>query len=136
MNSVTSKKSSNVYKSCPKRILVVKLKISTNLQKLPKMCWQFGENNCFHGLWKVAQSVINRPIWSHWRWTTVNNSQKIWNVLTLMHCNEKMVFYVQTLGPIFQTLTLGPIFQTLKVFLALHFLRLDSWCCWLSASFW
>ena len=33
---------------------------------MPNMCWQFGQNNCCHWLWKVAQSVINRPIWSHW----------------------------------------------------------------------
>ena len=65
-SSVTSKKSPNVYKSCPKRVLLVKWKILTNLQKLPKMYWQFGQNNCYHWLWKVAQSVINRPIWSHW----------------------------------------------------------------------
>ena len=61
--SVTSKKSPNVYKSCPKRISLEKLK--TNLHKLPKMCWQLGQNNCCHGLWKVAQKVINHPIWSH-----------------------------------------------------------------------
>ena len=30
------------------------------------MCWQFGQNNCCHGLLKVAHSVINCPIWSHW----------------------------------------------------------------------
>ena len=26
----------------------------------------FGQNNCCHRLWKIAQSAINRPIWSHW----------------------------------------------------------------------
>ena len=64
--SVTSKKSPNVYKSCSKIILLVKWKIWTILQNLPKMCWHFGQINCCHGLWKVAQSVINHPIWSHW----------------------------------------------------------------------
>ena len=34
--SVTSKKSPNVYKSCPKMISLEKLKILTPLQKLPK----------------------------------------------------------------------------------------------------
>ena len=34
--SVTSKKSPNVYKSCPKMILTEKLHILTPLQKLPK----------------------------------------------------------------------------------------------------
>ena len=33
--SVTSKKSPNVYNSCPKMILLQKLKILTSLQKLP-----------------------------------------------------------------------------------------------------
>ena len=58
--SVTGKKSPNVYKSCPKMILLEKWKILTPLQ-----CGQFGQNNCCHWLWKVAQSAINRPIWSH-----------------------------------------------------------------------
>ena len=26
---------------------------------------QFGQNNWYHKLWKVAQNAINRPIWSH-----------------------------------------------------------------------
>ena len=34
--SVTSKKSPNVYKSCPKLISLERLKILTYLQKLPK----------------------------------------------------------------------------------------------------
>ena len=29
-------------------------------------CGQLGQNNYCHRLWKVAQSAINRPIWSHW----------------------------------------------------------------------
>ena len=37
MTSATSKKLPNVYKSCPKMILLEKLKILTPLQKLPKM---------------------------------------------------------------------------------------------------
>ena len=36
MGQVTSKKLPNVYKSCPKMISLVKLKILTPLQKLPK----------------------------------------------------------------------------------------------------
>ena len=39
-------------------------KISTTLQKLTKM-WALGQNNCCHRLWKVAQSSIYCPIWSH-----------------------------------------------------------------------
>ena len=63
--SVTSKKSPNVCKSCPKRISLVKWKILTPLQKLPKMCWWLGQPNYCPGLWKVAQIIKNRPIWSH-----------------------------------------------------------------------
>ena len=64
--SAAGKKSPNVYKSCPKRILLVKWKILTLLQKLPKMCWWFGQNTCCPGLWKVDKSIKNCPFWSHW----------------------------------------------------------------------
>ena len=37
-----------------------KWKILTHSQK----CGQFGQNNCCHLLWKVAQSAINSTIWS------------------------------------------------------------------------
>ena len=40
---MTSEKSPNVYKSCPKRILLVKLKILTNLQKLTKCVGNLGK---------------------------------------------------------------------------------------------
>ena len=40
--SVISKKSPNVYKSCPKMISLVKLKILTPLQKLPKNVGELG----------------------------------------------------------------------------------------------
>ena len=59
--SVTRKKLPKVYKSCPKRTSLVKWKISTPLQKWPKMCWQFGQNNFFPGLWKVVQSLNKSP---------------------------------------------------------------------------
>ena len=36
--------------------------------KIAYNCGQFGQNNCCHMLWKVAQSAKNLPIWSHcWR---------------------------------------------------------------------
>ena len=60
MSSVTIKKSPNVSKNCPKMISKEKLKILTPLQKLPKNVRDFGKLI-------VAQSPINRPIWSHWR---------------------------------------------------------------------
>ena len=59
---MTSKKSPNVYKSCPKMTSLQKLKILTPLQKLLKN----GQIDCCQRLWKVTQSPINRPIWSHW----------------------------------------------------------------------
>ena len=34
--------------------------------KISYKYWPFGHNNYYHSLWKVAQSAINRPIWSHW----------------------------------------------------------------------
>ena len=42
-HSVTSKKFPSVYKSCPKTILLEKLKILTPLQKLPKNVWHLGK---------------------------------------------------------------------------------------------
>ena len=44
VDSVTSKKSPNVYKSCTKIIYT---------------CGQLGQNDCCHRRWKVAQSPIN-----------------------------------------------------------------------------
>ena len=55
----------NVYKSCPKNISLVKFTILSPLQKLPKNVRYLGKINCYQRLWKVAQSPINRPIWSH-----------------------------------------------------------------------
>ena len=37
---------------------------------------RFGQNNYCHWLWKVDQTAINRPIWSHWRWTACAQSYK------------------------------------------------------------
>ena len=47
-----------------------KLKILTLLQKLPKN-W-FGQTYCCCRLWKVSQSSINHPIWSHWLYVHYN----------------------------------------------------------------
>ena len=41
--SVTSKKSTNVYKSCPKIISLEKFMILTPLQKLPMNVWDLGK---------------------------------------------------------------------------------------------
>ena len=55
-SSVTSKKSPNIYNSCPKMISLVKLKILTALQKLPKKERDLGKlivAKCFKKLPKV-----------------------------------------------------------------------------------
>ena len=41
--SVTSKKSRNVYKSCPKMISLEKIKKLTPVPKLPKNVWDLGK---------------------------------------------------------------------------------------------
>ena len=43
-----------------------KLNILTPLQKLPKNVGDLGKLIVAIGFDKVAQSPINRPIWSHW----------------------------------------------------------------------
>ena len=43
-----------------------KNEIFWHLYKNCQKMGQFGQNNCCHSLWKVAQTAINRPIWSHW----------------------------------------------------------------------
>ena len=65
-SSVTRKKSPNFYKSCLKMISLEKLKILTPLQKLPKNVGDLGQWIVAKGFKKVAQSPINRQIWSHW----------------------------------------------------------------------
>ena len=46
-------------------ISLEKLKILTPLQKLPKNIRDLGKLIVANGFEKVAQSPINRPIWSH-----------------------------------------------------------------------
>ena len=66
LHSVTSKKSPHVCKCCPKFILVQKWYILTPLQKLLKNAGDLGKLIvAYVRLRKVAQSPINRPIWSH-----------------------------------------------------------------------
>ena len=57
-------------------ISLKKLKILTSLQKLPKNVWDLGKINGCQRLWKVAQSTINRQIWSQWPCGTHIN---LWN---------------------------------------------------------
>ena len=65
-SSVTSKKSPNVYKKLPKDDFTSKMKDFDNFTKIVKKCGKFGQNKCCQRLWKVSQSAINCPIWSHW----------------------------------------------------------------------
>ena len=54
-----------------------KLKILTLLQKLPKN-W-FGQTYCCCRLWKVSQSSINHPIWSHWLYVHFTMAEALLN---------------------------------------------------------
>ena len=60
------KKSPNIYKSCPKMISLEKLYILTPLQKLSKNVVRSVQIKCCQKQLKVAQSPINRQIWSNW----------------------------------------------------------------------
>ena len=55
---------------------MIPLEIKKDFETFTKICincGRFGQNNCCHRLWKVAQCAINRPIWSHWsQWTPEN----------------------------------------------------------------
>ena len=64
-SSVTRKKLPNVHKSCLKLISLEKWYILTTLQKLLKNVEDLNKLIVAKGFKKVAQSPINRPIWSH-----------------------------------------------------------------------
>ena len=49
-----------------KNDLTRKIKDFHTFTKVALECGRFGQTNCCHRLWKVAQIPINRPIWSHW----------------------------------------------------------------------
>ena len=53
--SATSKKSPNVYKTCPKMISQEKLKILTTLQKLPKNVGDLGKLIVAKGFEKLSK---------------------------------------------------------------------------------
>ena len=58
-------------KSCQTSIKVTqndftkKMKDFDNFTKITWECGQFGQINCCHRVWKIAQSAIDWPIWSH-----------------------------------------------------------------------
>ena len=51
----------------PKNDSTRKMKDFDNFTKFALKCGWFGQNSCCHRLWKVVQSAINHPIWSHWQ---------------------------------------------------------------------
>ena len=56
-----SKKSPNVYKSCPKMISIEKLKFLTQLQKIPKNVRDFGlifDDNGFEQLPNISHILV------------------------------------------------------------------------------
>ena len=64
-SSVTRKQSPNVYKSCPKNAFTRKIIDFDTFTKIAEDCERFGQIGCCQRLEKVAQSPINRQIWSH-----------------------------------------------------------------------
>ena len=95
--SVTSKKLQNVYKSCPKMIPLEKCKILTPFHTLPKNVGDLCKLNCCQTFWKVAQSPINHPIWSHCHLTTKSWSKRFLYLLT----------YIQTYSWLSPVVTVG-----------------------------
>ena len=49
-----------------KNDFTTKAKDFDTFTKIAWECRRFGQINCCQRLWKVAQSAINYPIWSHW----------------------------------------------------------------------
>ena len=105
---MTWKKSPNVYKSCPKIISVEKLKILTPFQKLPMNVGDMDKINCCQRLQKLAQSPINRPIWSHCKLGSIfcqinpRKLRKRWNFAKYGHTafNESFAFCLWNKCPV------------------------------------
>ena len=49
----------------PKKYFTSKIYHFVTFTKIAQECKIFVQINCYQRLWKVAQSPINRPIWSH-----------------------------------------------------------------------
>ena len=97
-------------KSCPNIISLVKLLILTPLQKLPKNVG--GGINCCQRLWKVAQSPINRKIWSHCQLSLIC----IERTILLLKRRVTSIFYPKILGRVSVTRFLSNIWP-FKIFL-------------------
>ena len=60
--------------------------------KIALQWWRFGQNNCFCWLWKVAQSALNRPIWSHRQERKfIYHNPFRWLFRHLKHLSDKMI---------------------------------------------
>ena len=53
-------------KVAQKMISLEKIKVFDTFTKIASECRRFMQISCGLRLWKAAQSLINRPIWSHW----------------------------------------------------------------------
>ena len=65
--SVTRKKSPKFQLKLAKNDFTTKIKTFVKFTNIAYEWRRFWQNSCRQRLWKVAQSPINRPIWSHWR---------------------------------------------------------------------
>ena len=52
------------------------------------LCERFGQINCCQRLWKLAQSPINRPIWSFWLLLPFSHSESVEKVKSENHSSE------------------------------------------------
>ena len=60
----------------PKNDFTKKIIDFDTFTKIAWECWRFGQINCCQRIAKVAQSPINRPIWSHClRWSYLTSSE-------------------------------------------------------------
>ena len=113
-NSVTSKKVPNVYKSCPKMILLEKWRF----WHIYKTCIKFGQNNLYQRLWKVSQSEINRPIWSHW-WSRASKAASIKAHGPLSHSFHGHLYYLLDGKRIINEMKVPNVKTTLSILLSL-----------------
>ena len=95
-NSVTRKKSPNVYKSCPKMILLEKFKVLTPLQKMPKNVGGLGKLIVAKGLKSCPKYNISPNL------VTLEVSSSNYTVLYFLYQNTTvhllLIFFIITRG--------------------------------------
>ena len=64
--SVWPEKNRQMSTKVPKNDFTRKNKDFDTITKIAWECRRFGQINCCQRVWKLIQSAINRPIWSHW----------------------------------------------------------------------